>query len=292
MATTTPNLGLTKPDPSGDDDAWGPMLNGNADILDAAVQAARDAAEARLPAAAVTAFMRTLLDDADATAARATLGALRIAALPIGTSLEYSGTGLPAGFLWEDGSNVSRTTYAELFAAIGTTYGAGNGSSTFALPDSRGRVAIGSDAMGGTAAGRITSAGCGIAGATLGAAGGNQALQAHAHGIADPGHGHGVADPGHGHGVYDPGHAHSLDRGVYQAGGSAGVQAGSGYSTDYVTPNTNGAGTGIGIYGNGTGIGIHGSGTGIGVQNAGAGGSQNVQPAIVKNKIIYTGVFA
>lgn len=46
MATTTPNLGLTKPDPNGDDDAWAPMLNGNADILDTQVKAAQTAAAA------------------------------------------------------------------------------------------------------------------------------------------------------------------------------------------------------------------------------------------------------
>lgn len=46
MATTTPNLGLTKPNPNGDDDAWAPMLNGNADILDTQVKAALDNAAA------------------------------------------------------------------------------------------------------------------------------------------------------------------------------------------------------------------------------------------------------
>jgi microcystin-dependent protein len=53
-------------------------------------------------------------------------------------------TTAPAGFLKANGAAVSRTTYADLFAAIGTTYGAGDGSTTFALPDLRNRMAIGS----------------------------------------------------------------------------------------------------------------------------------------------------
>lgn len=59
-----------------------------------------------------------------------------------GTSLEGWWTSVPDGFLAEDGSAVSRTTYADLFAVIGTTFGAGDGSTTFNLPDSRGRVAV------------------------------------------------------------------------------------------------------------------------------------------------------
>lgn len=63
-------------------------------------------------------------------------------ALPIATSIEGYWTTAPDGFLLEDGSEVSRTTYADLFAAIGTTYGAGDGSTTFNLPDSRGRTVV------------------------------------------------------------------------------------------------------------------------------------------------------
>lgn len=55
----------------------------------------------------------------------------------------HTGTGTPSGYLECDGSAVSRTTYADLFAVIGTTWGAGDGSSTFNLPDLRGRAAIG-----------------------------------------------------------------------------------------------------------------------------------------------------
>lgn len=67
----------------------------------------------------------------------------------------YAGGGTPPGFLLCDGSAVSRTTYARLFAVIGTTYGAGDGSTTFNLPDSRGRAFIG--AGSGTKVGTFVS---------------------------------------------------------------------------------------------------------------------------------------
>ena len=80
----------------------------------------------------------------------------------------------PVGFLKCAGQAVSRTTYAALFTAIGTLYGAGDGATTFNLPDSRGRGLVGKDDMGGSAANRLTTAGSGVDGATLGAAGGAQ----------------------------------------------------------------------------------------------------------------------
>lgn len=58
----------------------------------------------------------------------------------------------PAGWLMCEGQAISRTTYAALFAAIGTAYGPGNGSTTFNVPDMRGRVPVGVDG----AAGRLT----------------------------------------------------------------------------------------------------------------------------------------
>ena len=63
------------------------------------------------------------------------------ASVPVGASMEWNKSSVPSGYLLEDGRAVSRTTYSALFAVIGTTYGAGNGSTTFNLPDSRGRVA-------------------------------------------------------------------------------------------------------------------------------------------------------
>lgn len=102
-----------------------------------------------------------------------------------GIVVEYHGATAPSGWLFPYGQAVSRTTYAALFAAIGTTHGVGDGSTTFNLPDRRGRVGIGRDDMGGAAASRITTAAGGINGASLGATGGAQsstALIAHTHG--------------------------------------------------------------------------------------------------------------
>ena len=65
--------------------------------------------------------------------------------LPIGTQVAYGGTVPPTGWLICDGSAVSRTTYAELFKVIGTSYGAGDGSTTFNLPNKKGRVSAGYD---------------------------------------------------------------------------------------------------------------------------------------------------
>lgn len=62
---------------------------------------------------------------------------------PTGSIIAFAGATPPAGYLRCDGSAVSRTTYAALFTVCGTTYGAGNGSTTFNIPDLTGRVAVG-----------------------------------------------------------------------------------------------------------------------------------------------------
>lgn len=64
---------------------------------------------------------------------------------PAGKISGYGGTTAPAGWLMCDGSAVSRTTYASLFAVIGTSYGAGDGSTTFNLPNGKGRNFYGRD---------------------------------------------------------------------------------------------------------------------------------------------------
>lgn len=99
-------------------------------------------------------------------------------AVPAGLVAPFAGAAAPNGWLLCDGLAVSRTTYAALFAVIGTAYGSGNGTTTFNLPDLRGRVAAGKDNMGGTAANRLTAASAsGLDGSLLGAAGGNQQHQ-------------------------------------------------------------------------------------------------------------------
>lgn len=62
---------------------------------------------------------------------------------PSGAILQFAGSSAPANWLLCDGALISRTTYATLFGVIGTNYGAGDGSTTFKLPDLRGRVPIG-----------------------------------------------------------------------------------------------------------------------------------------------------
>ena len=62
---------------------------------------------------------------------------------PVGSIKMFAGSAMPSQWLKCDGSAVSRITYAELFAVIGTTYGEGNGSTTFNLPNFSGRTAIG-----------------------------------------------------------------------------------------------------------------------------------------------------
>jgi microcystin-dependent protein len=95
-----------------------------------------------------------------------------VGAVPIGSVTAFAGSAAPSGWLLCGGQTVSRTQYSGLFLTIGTTYGAGDGSTTFALPDLRGRVIAGEDDMGGTAANRLTSGGSGVTGTTLGATGG------------------------------------------------------------------------------------------------------------------------
>lgn len=112
--------------------------------------------------------------------------------------MDWGGTidTVPNGWFLCNGLLVSRTGQAALFAAIGTTWGAGDGISTFALPDLVGKFRKGAAAVPGVTGGNSSI--------TLGT---NQ-LPSHSHGITDPGHDHTITDPGHVHSVTDPEHAH------------------------------------------------------------------------------------
>jgi len=77
--------------------------------------------------------------------------------IPAGILAPFAGSTAPDSWLLCDGSAVSRTTFSSLFALIAATYGAGDGSTTFGLPDLRGRMAVGLDNMGGTSADRVTN---------------------------------------------------------------------------------------------------------------------------------------
>lgn len=91
---------------------------------------------------------------------------------PVGSLQAFAGASAPTGWLLCDGSAVSRTVYPELFSVLGTTYGAGDGSTTFGLPDLRGRMPIGAG-NDGTAANNATR--------TRGDKGGDTRLQQHNH---------------------------------------------------------------------------------------------------------------
>ena len=115
--------------------------------------------------------------------------------VPLAAGMDYWGPTTPnSAFAFPAGQAISRSTYASLFAVIGNTYGAGDGSTTFNLPDKAGRVS----AMKEATATRLTTAG-GIDGAALGATGGTQngtILQSNLPAvtlsttITDPGHSH------------------------------------------------------------------------------------------------------
>lgn len=82
---------------------------------------------------------------------------------PIGATVDYRAGSAQRGYLVEDGSCVSQTTYAALFTTIGTTYGGGCGGGLFPVPDSRGTGSIALDGQGANGlANRITSASCSV----------------------------------------------------------------------------------------------------------------------------------
>ena len=114
------------------------------------------------------------IQDGAVTAAKLAQAAIS-AIMPTGSIIPFAGTGTPpAGWLFCDGGAQFRTDEPALFAAIGTAYGSGT-PTQFNVPDLRGRVVAGRDDMGsfGTA-GRLTTAGSGLNGTTLGGSGGSE----------------------------------------------------------------------------------------------------------------------
>lgn len=225
-----------------------------------------------------------------------------------GVVQDYIGSAAPSGYVLADGLTIGDATSGateranadtlSLFTLLWNSMAnaqapvsGGRGASaaadfaahkTITLPDLRGRVVIGKDDMGGSAANRVTNAVSGVAGTTLGAAGGDQNAQLHGHGITDGGHGHGTTDPGHGHGITDPGHVHTN----VVTGANANAVGAASAVFQNSPQNTNSATTGISINGNTTGLTVSSNTTGITVNNSGTGASQNVQPSYVLNKII------
>jgi len=107
-----------------------------------------------------------------------------IEGIPTATIVPWSSSSVPSGFLECNGSNVSRSTYSALFAVIGTTYGSGDGSSTFGLPDLQDNVAVGKSnnkALASTGgANTVTSTG-NVAGSTANATLTEAQLASHSH---------------------------------------------------------------------------------------------------------------
>lgn len=83
-------------------------------------------------------------------------------AVPLGAMVDFTGDTSPnSSFVIPAGQCISRTTYAAYFTIAGTRFGACDGTTTFAVPDVRGRIMATIDNLGGTPAGRITTVGCG-----------------------------------------------------------------------------------------------------------------------------------
>lgn len=137
------------------------------------------------------------------------------------TKIGLSAT-IPTGWLLCNGQAISRTTYADLFALIGTTWGAGDGSTTFNVPDFRDRALVGAS---GTKA--------------LGTYGGAASVVLNTGQL-----------PSHSHGVNDPGHSHT----VSMDPGSVDVSPGSGFGVKGLgADSTSSSGTGISIQNTGSG---------------------------------------
>jgi microcystin-dependent protein len=183
--------------------------------------------------------------------------------LKVGMWVDYGGVTLPAGFLWANGAAVSRTTYAELFSIYGTTFGVGDGSTTFNVVDLRERTTFGKGDMGGVASpGRITNAGSGITGTTLGSAGGAQTVTLSALNMPDMS----IS-------ISDPGHQHTYTR--YQQ--TAVTDGGSTFTQTMRTPGTESTGSAT-------------TGITASINTAARGGAQTavnkMPPALICNKII------
>jgi microcystin-dependent protein len=116
-----------------------------------------------------------------------------IEGIPTGTIVPWSAAGIATGFLECNGTAVSRTTYAALFAIVSTTYGVGDGATTFNLPDLQDNVAVsksGTKALATTGgANTVTSTG-NVGGSTANATLSTAQLASHTHNAANAGGGH------------------------------------------------------------------------------------------------------
>lgn len=209
------------------------------------------------------------------TAASITLTGFNI--IPPGCLMMYPSTTAPSGWLSCDGSAVSRTTYSALFAIIGTTYGPGNSSTTFNLPDMRGRTPIG------------TGTGTGLTGRNLGQTGGAETHTLTTSQMPSHTHSGTTANSGtHTHSIYDPGHTHVYRVRVWaddnnHNDGSMAAGSDNPNPSNIANPSTNLNYTGISI--NASGDHAHT----VTINSEGSGlPHNNMQPFLVVNYIIKT----
>ena len=107
-----------------------------------------------------------------------------IEGIPTATIVPWSSSSVPTGFLECNGANVSRSTYSDLFGIIGTTYGSGDGSSTFGLPDLQDNVAVGKSnnkALASTGGANTVAAAGTVGGTTANATLSTAQLASHSH---------------------------------------------------------------------------------------------------------------
>lgn len=176
MAEITPRLGLEVPEGSD----YRSTLGVGPEPIREAIQTLDDAAmfgssvHASRPAPSLPGRIWLSTDTGqvslDTGSAWIELARTVVASTPPGVVLGYGGAAAPDGWLLCDGAAVSRSTYAALFAVLGTTYGPGDGSTTFNVPDLRGRTAVGA------------GAGPGLTTRTRGQMFGAETLPAHTHG--------------------------------------------------------------------------------------------------------------
>jgi microcystin-dependent protein len=181
--------------------------------------------------------------------------------VPVGGIIPYAGASAPSGWLLCNGQAVSRTTFSVLFGIVGTTYGIGDGSTTFNVPNLvvASPVGVGSNGNGTVTLGQsFGSASFALVTANL------------------PAHNHPIVDPGHVHSIVDPGHAHNI-------GDAQGVANGGAANCIKLTGSSNFTGSST------TGISVSSHTTGITTSNTGTGTSiTHWQPSLGLNWIIKT----
>jgi len=109
-----------------------------------------------------------------------------IEGIPTATIVPWSDSAVPSGFLECDGAAVSRSTYADLFAIVGTTYGSGDGSTTFNVPDLQDNVAVGKSGtknLASTGGANTVTATGNVGGSTANATLSTAQLASHSHSV-------------------------------------------------------------------------------------------------------------